>query len=87
MMHQPILNNNVKYYYDSSFDTINIYLGRASDFYSEEEIRGVYFIRNEVNEELIGIEILNYSKINKEKISLLLPQDLKGIFECINIAQ
>lgn len=53
--------NNIKYYYDSSYDSLNIYLGRALKFYSCESNSGIYLIKEENSDRLIGVEILDFS--------------------------
>lgn len=86
MTHQIQTINNIDYYYDSFFDTLNIYLGKAESFYSEEEVRGVFFIKDEETDVLIGIEILDYiRRTDKEIIKNLLPKNLKQICDWTNI--
>ena len=49
--------NNINYYYDSSY----VYLGRAHKFYSSESNSGIYLIKEEDSDRLIGVEILDFS--------------------------
>jgi hypothetical protein len=65
-------SNNIKCYYNSRFDTLNLYLGKAKEFYSEED-SGIYFIRDESTDELIGIEIMYYSKRSEDFLKKKIP--------------
>jgi hypothetical protein len=68
-----VQKNNISYYYDPIADSLNLYLGRAEKIYSNEECKGVYFIRDEITDNLIGVEILYYSTRNKLKLKETIP--------------
>lgn len=62
-----------KYVYNPRFDSLNIYLGHAQSFYSDEEDYGIYKIYNEETDDLIGIEILYYSRRSDEVLNKVVP--------------
>lgn len=66
-------NNNISYYYDPIADSLNFYLDKANRVYSTEEDKGIYFIRDEMTDKLIGVEILFYSSRNKIKLKDRVP--------------
>lgn len=63
------MKDNISYRYDPKFDTLNVYLGKAENFYSDEHETGIFFIRNEFDDSIIGVEILYFSKRDKERLN------------------
>lgn len=63
-----LVQNKIEYYYDPTYDTLNIYLGKSYRFNSIENYPGIFFIYDEDTNNLIGLEILDFS--HKSKIWL-----------------
>ena len=58
--------NELKYHYNPDFDTLNIYLDKGKFVYSDEEYAGIYILRDEKDDHLVGIEILDFSQRNRD---------------------
>jgi diguanylate cyclase (GGDEF)-like protein/putative nucleotidyltransferase with HDIG domain len=74
--------NNLKYYYDKIYDTLNLYISKANSFYSEEEFSGVFFIKDEENQN----EILKKfsSDVSKSlNLKLIFESTVKAIVDSI----
>jgi uncharacterized protein YuzE len=71
--------NNLEYYYDKIYDTLNLYIGKANSFYSEEEYNGVFFIKDEETDKIIGYEVMDFSKRNLELLKNRINIDLSSI--------
>lgn len=59
--------------YDAHTDSLIIYFGTAPRFYSEEPSAGIYTIHDEETEDLIGIEILDYSVRHPKRLAEQFP--------------
>lgn len=65
--------NEIRHHYNPNSDTLNLYIGRASSFYSDEAINGVFIIRDEDTDDVIGVEIMDFSRRNKDRLKQLVP--------------
>ncbi len=76
-----IRQNNIHYYYDSIHDSLLVYWGQAKKVYYSGFSPGVYLIKEEDSDRLIGIEVLDLSSQNIAVLEKSIPTeiDLKKI--------
>lgn len=67
-------NNKIKVLYEKDFDSLNIYLNTAEDFYTEEIEEGVYVIKDSSTHKVLGYDIFNISKRKHEELSKIMPE-------------
>lgn len=73
MIPQKIDSN---YYYDPCNDIVNFYFDTSAEFFSEEKC-GILLIKDEYDEKLIGLEIMNVSKWGKKYLLENIPEEVR----------
>lgn len=84
-----ISNLPYNYFYSPTYDTLNLYIGKARSFSAEENDKGIYIIRDDDTDEIIGIEIIDFSKRNRshiiDKLPKTLPLEINSFIETLAI--
>lgn len=63
------------FYYEATTDCLSIFIKRTRNTYMEELIENIVLIKSEKNNKIAGIEILNFSTMDKEALNKILPID------------
>ena len=68
-----IRQNNVRYYYDFIHDSLLVYWAQAQKVYYSGSSPGVYLVKEEDSDRLIGIEILDLSSQDRVMLEKSIP--------------
>ncbi len=63
------------FYYEATNDCLSLFIKRTRNTYIEEFAENIILIKSEKNNKIVGIEILNFSAMDKEELNKLLPID------------
>lgn len=65
--------SNVRCVYDDRFDDLTIKIRQSEMFYSDEIISDVYMVRDEENDDLVAIQILQFLSRSIDRLRDLFP--------------
>ena len=65
--------SNVRCVYDDRFDDLTIKIRQSEMFYSDEIISDVYMVRDEENDDLVAIQILQFLSRSSDRLRDLFP--------------
>ena len=71
-----IRQNNIHYYYDFVHDSLLVYWGQAQKVYYSGSSPGVYLVKEEDSDRLIGIEVLDLSSQNIAVLEKSIPTEI-----------
>lgn len=64
-------------YYDPEYDELIVKgYNNGADVYSDEIIDNIYAYKNEETEQIVGVDIIDFSKRDILKLGSILPQDI-----------
>ncbi len=64
------------FYYESATDSLSIFLKKARKTHDVKINDNLIFVRSDKNNEIVGIEILSFSKLDKEKLNEQMPTNI-----------
>lgn len=67
------INNNYSYFYDQRFDDLLIKSNIDEPVYSDEVFNNIYIIRSELDDSVVGIQILYYKKRSNKILKKYVP--------------
>lgn len=69
--------SNLYVYYDPEYDELIVKgYNNGADVYSGEIIDNIYAYKNEETEQIVGVDIIDFSKRDILKLGSILPQDI-----------
>ena len=75
--------SDVRCIYDDRFDDLTIKIKSSADFYSDEIANDVYLVKNEEDDDLVAIQILQFLNRSIERLqNLFSPQYYDLICHC-----
>lgn len=75
--------SDVRCIYDDRFDDLTIKIKSSVDFYSDEIANDVYLVKNEEDDDLVAIQILQFLNRSIERLqNLFSPQHYDLICHC-----
>ena len=79
------MNNNYSYFYDQKFDDLLIKSNSDEPVYSDEVFNNIYIIRSELDDSVVGIQILYYKKRSNKILKQYVPNPFYEIAKKIGI--